>query len=153
MTPPPRCHAPIGVPVESFTLRHFLFREANTFESVGDVIRWWETRRLGYNIIVGAVGIVSLTVMIVLGAIGPHAHKLMTPPLAIVAYGVLANVFYTLGWVTELALFRPLFGRKAPVVGATLFRYGLAFAVGMTLLPNIVSLIELAARMAGTFHR
>ena len=143
----PRPRAPVGEPVDAQSLRRLLFRDAVRHESPADVIRWWETRRLGYNAVVGSVGLLSVATIAALGAIGPSAHGLLLPPLAIVAYGVLANVFYTLGWITELALLRPLFGRKSAVVGATLFRYGLAFATGMTLLPNLVASIDLGVRI------
>ena len=56
-------------------------------------------------------------------------------------YAVLANVMYTGGWAAELAL-RPLFGRRTPVVGATIFRYGLAFSLGLTVLPIPVAAID-----------
>lgn len=52
----------------------------------------------------------------------------------IVAYGISANLFYTLGWaienVAERWLQRPLYG-----VGPALFRHGLVFSVGLTLFP------------------
>ena len=148
----PRLRAPIGEPTPSPTLRHFLFREASAGETASDVIRWWETRRIGYNLWVGSLGVLSLGFIILLSFIGPQTNGWTgPPPLAIVAYGVLANVFYTLGWMIELALLRPLFGGKAPIVGATLFRYGLAFATGMTLLPNLVACAALVARLATGF--
>ena len=152
MSVEPCLRVPIRDPIPSRTLRHFLFRDAVAGESAGDVIRWWETRRIGYNAVVGSVGVVTLLFVGVLNVIGPHTHStLAPPPLAIVAYGVLANLFYTLGWMIELSVLRPLFGRKAPIVGATLFRYGLAFASGLTLLPNLVACADLVVRLATVF--
>jgi hypothetical protein len=49
-------------------------------------------------------------------------------------YAVMANVCYSLGWVVEL-LARRLWGRSAPDLGPLLFREGLIFSVGLTLMP------------------
>ena len=127
-------------------LRQFFFREASVSQAGTDVIGWWEKRRVAYNLAVGATGVATLVACNVLGLVGPGAHSFV-PPLGLVAvYGALANVMYTGGWVAELSL-RPLFGRKTPVVGATLFRYGFAFSVGVTLLPIVVASIDLGFRV------
>ena len=113
------------------------------------VIHWWESRRLTYNAIVGATGLVVLGYcygleLLVLGRIaGP-------PWQAVVAYGLVANVFYTLGWVVENVaerwLKRPLYG-----IGPALFRHGLVFSLGLTVLPGI--LVTIAAIADTIFGR
>jgi hypothetical protein len=121
--------------------RRFLFRETGQVESPAEVVGWWEKRRLAYNAAVGAAGLTSL-VAIHAAIPGPGG-----PPLvAIAMYALAANVMYTGGWMAELALLRPLFGRRTPVVGATLFRYGFAFAVGLTLIPVPVAVTSLVFR-------
>ena len=52
----------------------------------------------------------------------------------IVAYGVLANLFYSLGFATEAAMQRA-WHEETPRVGPALFRQGLVFSVGLTLFP------------------
>lgn len=134
---------------EPSALRHFLFREASDSPAALDVVRWWEGRRLRYNLIVGATGLFTLASVTLMSVIGPRHPG--PPPAAFlfvpVIYGLVANVMYTTGWVAELLVLRKLFGRKTPVVGATLFRYGLAFSVGLTLLPNVIFGYDLAIRL------
>jgi hypothetical protein len=65
--------------------------------------------------------------------------------MAIVAYGVLANLCYTGGWILENVaqrwLKRPVYG-----LGPALFRHGLVFSIGLTLIPAVVVTI---ANIAG----
>ena len=68
------------------------------------------------------------------------------PLVPILVYGLLANIMYTGGWISELFL-RPLFGRKTPVVGATIFRYGFVFSVALTSLPIGMAVIEFGLRV------
>lgn len=132
-------------PAERTAVREFFFREAGTEEPAA-VVRWWEKRRVPYNAAVGATGLVSIGVSNLLALIGPGSGPFFPPLLAIGAYAVLANVLYTAGWVTELAL-RPVFGRRTPVVGAAMFRYGFSFAIGVTLIPVLISAVSLVLRV------
>lgn len=103
------------------------------------VVQWWESRRLTYNAVVGGVGLFTLTYVSgwvkLLSDPGPWEWT----PLIVgtIAYGVSANLCYTLGWVVENLverwMERPVYG-----LGPALFRYGLAFSVGLTLLPAIL---------------
>jgi hypothetical protein len=127
-------------------LRRFFFREASLTETPADVIAWWEKRRLAYNVAVGATGLGTLVAVNAIGLVGPEPHPFFPPAIAFLVYGGLANVMYTGGWVAELLL-RPVFGRKTPVVGATLFRYGFAFSIGVTLLPIVAAGIDLTLRI------
>ncbi|MEO7996626.1 MAG: hypothetical protein ABI852_04230 [Gemmatimonadaceae bacterium] len=132
--------------------RQLLFRDSAGAETPADVVRWWEKRRLAYNIGVGSVGLVSLGVMTVSNSVGPHGKFYAGPPLAaIIAFGVLANLFYTTGWLSEIML-RPLFGRRTGTVGAAIFRYGFAFSIGLTLLPMGLSVLGLMLRVVGIMH-
>ncbi len=121
--------------------RRFLFRDAYALESRSQVIGWWEKRRLAYNIAVGVAGLLTLATMA--GATVVTRGSFGFPPLvAVIVYGGVANFAYTGGWVAELLL-RPVFGHQTGTVGATLFRYGLAFSVGLTLLPAVVTAVGL----------
>jgi len=103
-------------------------------------LRWWESRRLVYNKVVGATGLVSLTGIYILFLLGPASMGQFTPYAMLVGaamYGVAANVCYSIGWLLELAA-RKLWGRRAPDIGPLLFRQGLIFSVGLTLLPLLV---------------
>ena len=103
-------------------------------------LRWWESRRLLFNRVVGATGLVTLASVSVFFMLGPPSMGEF-PLLGMVAlsavYGIAANACYTLGWVAELAA-RAVWGRQAPDLGPLLFRQGLIFSVGLTLLPVLL---------------
>jgi hypothetical protein len=140
---------PLYLPSDSSSkLRQLLFRDSYRIESRSEIVGWWERRRLAYNAAVGTTGLVSLAFLHGLGAIGPRFdHGDIGPPLmAVVGYAVLANIFYTSGWIAELML-RPLLGRQTGTVGATLFRYGTAFSVTLTAMPIGIAFLDFGIRM------
>ncbi len=71
-----------------------------------DAILWWEVRRVPYNLAVGFLGLISLGVSSWVRSFFVDPGEEIFHPglglLGIVVYGVLANIFYTLGWATEL---------------------------------------------------
>lgn len=102
-------------------------------------VRWWESRRLVFNKAVGAAGVVTLAGVALIVALPPYASSVSWEMLVAAAvYGVAANVCYTLGWMAEL-LARRVWRRSAPDLGPLLFRQGLIFSVGLTLLPLLVA--------------
>lgn len=109
------------------------------------LLRWWESRRLFYNRVVGMTGLVTLSGLFVLV---PDRPAFFAPGLvfAVLAYGVMANVCYTFGWLAELVA-RAVWGSKAPDLGPFLFREGLIFSVGVTALPLLVGLMVWVARL------
>ena len=119
--------------------------------TVGAVLLWWEERRVAYNLIVGAVGCATIVATTLLFALPGNAGH---PPLLVllagaVVYGLLANLCYFLGPLTELAMYR-LWGDQAPRAGPALFRQGLLFSVGLTLFP--VALIGIATVLRAVAH-
>jgi len=117
------------------------------------VFLWWEERRPAYNLIVGGVGcatVAATTLLLSLpGSFGGG------PPLVVllgtaVVYGLVANLCYCLGPLTELAMYR-LWGDDAPRAGPALFRQGLIFSVGLTLFPvallGLVTVARFFARL------
>ena len=113
--------------------------------SVGGIFKWWEKRRLGYNAIVGAGGTVSLGVIMLVERLlgtGGGQGGILT---GVIVTGLLANVCYTLGPVTE-SLLHKLWGRDVRPVGPHLFRAGLIFSVGLTfMLPMMVTAVRVVA--------
>jgi hypothetical protein len=106
------------------------------------LLRWWESRRLLYNKIVGATGVATLGGLWTLSALPPISEPL---PLSFamggaLVYGLMANLCYTMGWGVEIVA-RLLWGRDAPDMGPVLFRQGLIFSVGLTVLPLFVMTI------------
>ena len=54
-----------------------------------------------------------------------------------IVYGILANLCYFLGPSVEMFLYR-LWGDDAPRAGPALYRQGLSFSIGLTLLPILL---------------
>ena len=69
--------------------------------SLGPIIAWWERRRLVFNLVVGATGAFTCSVIALIGLLPPHPHWFGPPPIAIIGYALTANLCYTLGWVIE----------------------------------------------------
>jgi hypothetical protein len=116
-------------------------------------LRWWESRRLFFNKVVGATGLVTLAGVSVISLLPPHPVPFSLLPVLAgsVVYGVLANGCYSAGWLLEMAA-RKLWGRQAPDLGPLLFRQGLIFSVGLTLFPLLIaSLLWVARIVVGIF--
>jgi hypothetical protein len=126
-------------------LGEFLF-PAPAQRSLPAVVRWWERRRLPYNLIVGGAGLTTLTVRNVVGSLPPNPRDVFVPVVPVLVFGLLANVCYLLGPTVELAI-NAIWGRKVLPVGPALYRMGLTFSTGLALLPIIVVLIDWVLRI------
>lgn len=107
---------------------------------------WWEQRRWRFNVVVGSAGLFTIGVASLLLALPPNGQGPAFPPVAIVAYGLMANLCYSSGWILE-TLFNAWWGDNPPRIGPVLFRQGLIFAVGLTLLPIFVAAISWGFRL------
>jgi hypothetical protein len=110
---------------------------------------WWESKRLTYNKAVGGAGLVTLATVTLFFSLPPFPEP---PPLAFLVggaavWGIAANVCYSLGWVVE-RIARRLWGRETPDVGPLLFREGVIFSVGLTLLPAGLAAVAWVVRVA-----
>ena len=114
-------------------LVEFLF-PAPAERSAGGILKWWESRRIPFNLIVGGAGLVTLGVMRVFTWL---ISEPFVPWQAIVVYGVAANLCYLFGPALEIAVDK-VWGRKVLPVGPGLYRMGLTFSVGLTLLPALI---------------
>ena len=128
-----------------------LFPPADYRRTTTSLLTWWESRRLTYNVAVGTAGVFTLVVVRAISWLPPGV-PLLFDWRPVVAYGVLANVCYTLGWAVEATAQR-MWGDRCPMFGPALFRQGLAFSAGLTLLPIVVVSIGWLARVAGLFLR
>jgi hypothetical protein len=111
-----------------------LFPAPAEVRNTAAIFRWWESRRLTYNVIVGGTGLVTLTMMKAIAMLPPLSMDIPVFWPGIIAYGIFANLFYSLGFVTEAAMQRA-WHEDTPRVGPALFRQGLTFSVGLTLFP------------------
>lgn len=112
--------------------------------SAWQVITWWEARRIFYNLLVGAVGIVTILLCLVSAAVGESflgiPIGLPDPPIfavvAVIVYGIMANVCYTGGWITEIIVKR-VWEEQGQYFGKISFVLGVIFSIALTLLPGI----------------
>lgn len=105
--------------------------------TIGSVIRWWEIRRIPYNIVIGSVGIISLMLFFYFI---DRSHVLKPgedaeEPLALIAAPFIMNICYTLGWITECGL-RVAHLSKTRKAGLLMFKAGCGFSVFVALFPS-----------------
>jgi len=117
-------------------LGNVLFPSAAYRRSPLSILAWWEARRGLFNLIVGGTGVLTLLVVQLVSLIPPGVPMGFDWRI-VLAYGLLANVCYSFGWAAEAAAQR-LWGDRVSPLGPALFRQGLAFSVGLTLLPTLL---------------
>lgn len=117
-------------------LTEFLF-PAPAKRTVGGIVRWWESRRLAYNVFVGTAGLFTTATFAVLTSLPPISDPELIPWEGILLFGIGANVFYTLGSIVEIAVQKLWRGEVLPV-GPVLYRMGLTFGVGLALFPAVI---------------
>lgn len=128
-----------------------LFPDPPLVRSPGRLLRWWESHRLTYNLVVGGAGLVTLGIAAVVRALpGPLHHAFIPWPLVVV-YGALANVCYSGGWIVEAVLQKWL-NRDTYGLGPALYRHGLVFSVGLTLFPGALITFAWLATLLGIVH-
>lgn len=107
-------------------------------ETREDIIRWWEERRLLYNIYVGSIGFLTWWLVMIAGSAAVKPGVDFEEPLAMifgpVLYGIMANICYTFGWILDISAFH-----GSPRKG--LFRAGFIFSLVLTALPGIWAVI------------
>ncbi|MDR1190498.1 MAG: hypothetical protein LBK60_02390 [Verrucomicrobiales bacterium] len=129
--------------VKQMLMWRLFSRQEIPMSAVG-IIAWWEIRRIPYNLIVGVTGIL-VVIMITLGAWACEARGgvpigYCDPPFlmffGIFIYAFMANVCYTVGWITELFI-RACKGADNGI-GRVLFFTGLLFSIALTVAPGIL---------------
>ena len=133
-------------------LTRLLFPAPAEVRDTATIFRWWESRRLTYNVIVGGAGVLTILAMKAIAMTPPLS---MTMPIVwpgILAYGFFANFFYSLGFVAEAVMTRA-WHEETPRVGPALFRQGLAFSVGLTLFPVALMGIQWGFRVLSWLFR
>ena len=127
----------------------------------GDVIRWWESRRLFFNVVVGCTGIITCALLIVCAfaadsTVGEPIGMPDGPLLGvfgIVLYGILANICYTGGWIGELLARATSNATRSNSFGLKAFRIGLTFSIFVTLFPALICwLVFAVALLKGQKH-
>ena len=122
--------------------------------SIWQIIGWWEARRLIFNLIIGATGVVTCLAILAIAVISDYVLGIPVgmpdPPIfafaGIIIYGVMANVCYTGGWVTEFIV-KNTWPDQSEQFGTLSFTLGLVFAIIITLSP--IALLGAAALFIG----
>lgn len=99
------------------------------------IIIWWEFRRILYNIIVLIAGILSLFIMMLAasGRVQLEPDEDFYEPIMIPIFGFFCNIFYTLGWITEIFISPP-----SLIYAPKMFKLGLYFTLFCVFLPSTI---------------
>jgi hypothetical protein len=120
-------------------LTEFLFPAPAPRNAV-EILKWWERRRLPYNLAVGAAGTVSVAVLAAVQLLPPFSSAPLIPIGGVVVFGLMANLCYLLGPAVELAI-GLIWGRSVLPTGPALYRMGLTFSVGLALFPGLLAVL------------
>jgi hypothetical protein len=131
-----------------------LFTRREDITSAADIIKWWELRRIPYNIAVGTTGIFTCATIFVIAAIASRRFGeplgLSNSPifelLGVVAYAIVANVCFTGGWFVEIIV-RNIWREKAGAFAEIAFSLGLVFSILLTLVPAVVLVLIFLLRL------
>jgi hypothetical protein len=126
-------------------LTRYFFTPVYAPRSAWSVIGWWESRRTLYNAtlaVAGGLSIAAVQLMIVLAPDTPTPF----PWGLVLVYALLANICYSLGPAVDLFI-RRRWGDEYAAIGPAMFRYGFVFAVGLTLLPIPLALLQVLLRL------
>lgn len=103
-----------------------------------DIVRWWEGRRLHFNVYVGVVGVITWLLVLIAGSAAVKPGEDFEEPLAMlfgpVLYAIVANICYTGGWIVDSLAFQ-----GGPRVG--LYKAGVVFSVVLTALPGVWAVV------------
>jgi len=103
-----------------------------------ELVKWWEARRLRFNVLVGSVGVVTWLLVLFVGSLAVKPGVDFEEPIMMiigpVIYGALANVCFSFGWIVDTTLYR---GRPR----ASLYKAGLIFSLILTALPGIWAVV------------
>jgi hypothetical protein len=103
-----------------------------------DAIVWWEIRRIPYNLLLGLLGFFTVIVIELIGSHFVRSGEDVEEPLGVflgvISYDMLANIFYTLGWISEL-LWSGGDTTRTEAMRRKVFRVGVIFSAILTLLP------------------
>lgn len=106
------------------------------------IIIWWELRRILYNFFLVVFGVLSLTI---LSFIIKDIWSFFSPPIFlfmwIAIFLILANVFYTSGWIYQL-LSRKSSNYVINKLKPKIFIYGLFISAFVTFLPCFITGIQ-----------
>jgi len=118
------------------------------------IIAWWELRRIPYNVAVGLTGMLTITaVEWLVESEAAWRHQPVDPDwpptaamVGVILYGLMANVCFTGGWITELFV-RKVWQDRAGSFAQIAFFFGFVASILLTLLPIAVCAASVAVRL------
>jgi len=131
------------------------FSRADPAFGAGNVIRWWESRRMFFNLTVGITGLVTCLLLAVCAF---TADSLVGEPIGmtdgpllgifmIVPYALLANICYTAGRISELSIKTTRTADNAAAFAVRAFRVGITFSIFVTLSPAAICWLAFAVAL------
>jgi hypothetical protein len=113
------------------------FLDSNGAETRQDIRRWWQNRRLAFNLWIGIVGVVTWFTVLIAGGASVKPGVDFEEPFAMILgpfiYAIMANICYTLGPIVD-----SLFFKGAP--RARLLQAGFWFSIFLTATPGVWAL-------------
>jgi hypothetical protein len=110
------------------------YLDASGVETRADIVRWWERRRLAFNLGIGAVGIFTWLAVLTAGSASVKLGVDFEEPFAMILgppfYALMANICFTAGWI-----FDEIFYKGSP--RRRLLQVGFWFSIGLTSLPGL----------------
>jgi len=120
-------------------MRH-IFAEAPAGQTVGQIIRWWEARRLYYNLVVFASILLACGIALWPVSQGDARSMASIVAISVLIFLIPANIWYTCGWAVDLALKRWL---RKPWTGFAPWALGTGMAFSVVF---VMALILWASR-------
>lgn len=131
--------------------QYWLFQPHPEPPTTGQVVLWWEKRRIAYNALILGVGFVSY---VLLCLVAPYSVTLgpgedVVEPILLILLPILINICYTLGWFVE-GLMVP---GKSCTMGPHFMKLGVAFSLFVVLFPTVLhtvsAFLQVAVRILG----
>jgi hypothetical protein len=103
-----------------------LFAKPDPEPTAGAIIRWWEARRLHYNVLTLAWALLWIPISYLTGN---HlwTSTVLIVPTYLLAIQIPANIWYTGGWIFDLIL-KKVFKVRWPGFGPWAFAMGTGFS-------------------------
>jgi hypothetical protein len=106
-----------------------------------EIILWWESRRIFYNLIMLIAGSFTVLLALILNEIVFIDLVNVIPPILI--FALCANLFYTLGWIIEIVCCKLIPEKKLlQNAGTILFIGGIIISVLFTFAIDIALLVS-----------
>jgi len=118
-----------------------VLQPAASDRSRSQIISWWERRRILYNVALIIAGSFTLLIGYVFGHMTFDNPNEFLPPILL--FAISANLFYTLGWVVEIASNKLITQREiTQQAGPILFIAGTCFSLFITFVIDIAILFS-----------